>query len=147
VLVWGANTKGASVEVATEAEDEESEDVDASVTRLNEALEVVLALLLPEAVELLSDEESVAVELEVPEVEYEEDSPLIVEVDSPDEVSSSADDEEPDTDAEELEDPELELVVGAATEELVESGLVTGVLDPPSAKPKTPCAQYPASVA
>jgi hypothetical protein len=122
VLVWGANTKGASVEVATEAEDEESEDVDASVTRLNEALEVVLALLLPEAVELLSDEES-------------------------DEVSSSADDEEPDTDAEELEDPELELVVGAATEELVESGLVTGVLDPPSAKPKTPCAQYPASVA
>jgi len=130
VLVWGANTKGASVEVATEAEDEESEDVDASVTRLNEALEVVLALLLPEAVELLSDEESVAVELEVP-----------------DEVSSSADDEEPDTDAEELEDPELELVVGAATEELVESGLVTGVLDPPSAKPKTPCAQYPASVA
>lgn len=130
MLVWGANTKGASVEVATEAEDEESEDVDASVTRLNEALEVVLALLLPEAVELLSDEESVAVELEVP-----------------DEVSSSADDEEPDTDAEELEDPELELVVGAATEELVESGLVTGVLDPPSAKPKTPCAQYPASVA
>lgn len=122
MLVWGANTKGASVEVATEAEDEESEDVDASVTRLNEALEVVLALLLPEAVELLSDEES-------------------------DEVSSSADDEEPDTDAEELEDPELELVVGAATEELVESGLVTGVLDPPSAKPKTPCAQYPASVA
>jgi len=128
-----AKVKGANVLVSTETDELDSAEVDAEVTKLNEALEVELAEeLLPD------EEESVAVELEPEEEEDpEEESELLVEVDSPDEVSSPDDEEDPE--AEELEDPDaLALLVGAEVELVVGLGLETGVLDPPSAKPMTP---------
>jgi len=130
-----ANVKGANVLESTEVEELESTEEESGVTKLNEALEVAVE-------ELLAEEESVAVELDP-----EEESPLLVDdEDSPDEVSSP-EDEDPELELA-LEELPLEVLVGPEEEEgVVGSGLVTGVLDPPSAKPITPCAKYPASAA